>query len=184
MARRLAMKAPCSLWLVPEGSARPIRRVFTAVDFSGPSAHALTMATRVASRARASACVALHVREPGTFAADANVDAIARASDAQAFRRFLAPIDLHNVPVDVRTIESGAVAATIERVAREEGADLVVAGTRGRTPSSTILLGSESEQLLSELPSPLLVTRPRGERPGLLEALLDQAFTTVSPRAS
>jgi hypothetical protein len=60
------------------------------------------------------------------------------------------------------------------RVAAAEHAELVVMGTRGLSSSSAVLLGSESEQMLIETDRPVLVTKHRGERLGVLEALLDR----------
>jgi nucleotide-binding universal stress UspA family protein len=175
-ARRLAMKAPCSLLMAPEGTVRPVRRLMAAVDFSEPSAHAAAVATALARRGCVGHCLVLHVRTPTAAGEAAN--AIAQASDEQAFRRFLAPLDadLRDVPVSTRTIESGSITGAIGRMAIADAADLVVVGTRGQSTSGTILLGGEAEQLLAESASPILVTRPHGDRPGLLEALLDRAF--------
>ncbi len=180
MARRLAMKAPCSLWLVPEGTARPVRRLMVAVDFSEPSAHAAAVAAALARRGSVGHCLVLHVRPPA--AAGEAASAIARASDEQAFRRFLTPLEaeLHGVPMTTQTIESGSITGAIGRAAVSDAADVVVVATRGQTRSGTILLGGEAEQLLAESASPILVTRPRGDRPGLLEALLDRAFRPVT----
>ena len=179
-ARRLAMKAPCSLLLAPEGTARPVRRVMAAVDFSEPSAHAASVAAAVARRARVGHYLVLHVRTPA--AAGEAASEIARASDEQAFRRFLSPLEseLREVPVSTRTVESGSIIRAIGHTALADAADLVVVGTRGMTTSGTILLGGEAEQLLAESASPILVTRPHGDRPGLLEALLDRAFRPVT----
>jgi SulP family sulfate permease len=181
MARRLAMKAPCSLWLVPEGTARPVRRLMVAVDFSEPSAHAAAVAAALARRGNVGHCLVLHVRPPSAAAGDA-ASAIARASDEQAFRRFLSPLEaeLHGVAVSTQTIESGSIPGAIGRAAIGDATDVVVVATRGQTRSGTILLGGEAEQLLAESASPILVTRPRGDRPGLLEALLDRAFRPLT----
>jgi sulfate permease, SulP family len=188
MARRLAMKAPCSLWLVPEGTARPVRRLMVAVDFSEPSAHAAAVAAALARRGRVGHCLVLHVRTTPSAAGGAGdaaagaASAIAQASDEQAFRRFLTPLEseLHGVTVSSRTIESASITGAIGRAATGDGADVVVVATRGQTRSGTLLLGGEAEQLLAESASPILVTRPRGDRPGLLEALLDRAFRPLT----
>jgi hypothetical protein len=82
--------------------------------------------------------------------------------------------------VTTRTIDSGSITGAIGRAALADAADVVVVATRGQTPSGTILLGGEAEQLLTESASPILVTRPRDDRPGLLEALLDRAFRPVT----
>jgi sulfate permease, SulP family len=186
MARRLAMKAPCSLLLVPEGTARPVRRLMVAVDFSEPSAHAAVVAAALARRGHVGHCLVLHVRPPaaaGSAGGESGAaSVIARASDEQAFRRFLSPLEaeLHGVPVSTQTIESGSITGAIGRAAVADGADVVVVATRGQTRSGTILLGGEAEQLLAESASPILVTRPRDDRPGLLEALLDRAFRPLT----
>jgi nucleotide-binding universal stress UspA family protein len=126
-------------------------------------------------------CLVLHVRTTPSAAGDA-ASAIAHASDEQAFRRFLTPLEseLHGVQVTTRTIDSGSITGAIGRAALADAADVVVVATRGQTPSGTILLGGEAEQLLTESASPILVTRRRDDRPGLLEALLDRAFRPVT----
>jgi len=171
-SRRLATKAPCSVWMVPEGSAARITRVVAAVDFSLPSALALSVATLIASRAGAEACTALHVQAPTAI----GFDEFERADASRALERFLSPLDLHDVPVRRRIEESGSVAGVVNAMAREEGHDLVVVGTRGRSPSAAVLLGSESEHVLAESPVPVLVTKEPGERIGVLKALLDREF--------
>ena len=47
-ARRLAMKAPCSIWVVPEGAPAVLERILAPIDFSPRAADALQVATSVA----------------------------------------------------------------------------------------------------------------------------------------
>ncbi|MGH9628721.1 MAG: universal stress protein [Bryobacteraceae bacterium] len=162
LARRLAMKAPCSLWLVPEGSPAHITNVVVGVDFSTSSAEALRAAASLASRARMTGCSAVHVKHPE------------ERIDESAFERFLAALDLHGAAVQPRLENAGSVTHALLKVARAEGADLIVMGTRGRSSSTAVLLGTESEQMLRESGCPVLVTRHRGERLGLLQILLDR----------
>lgn len=173
LSRRLAIKAPCSIWMVPEGTAPRISGVLAAVDMSLPSAQALSLATLVASRAKAAAgCTVLHVQSPSML----GFDDVERDSAAQALERFLSPLDLHGVTVTPRIEEAGSVSGPVGAIVKELGLDLVVVGTRGRSPSAAILLGSESEHVLVESKVPVLITKEPGERIGLVRALLDRDF--------
>jgi nucleotide-binding universal stress UspA family protein len=166
LARRLAMKAPCSVWMVPEGSPAAVSRVLAPVDFSDASADSLTRAALIASRAGVERLITLHVTESD------------RAGAEEGFRRFLAPLDLFGVNVESRVEESGMVSRAVLRVAEAEQCDLIVMGSRGLGRSAAVLLGSESEQVLAESQRPVLVTRRRGERIGVLQVLLDRDFQT------
>ena len=172
LGRRLAMKAPCSLWMVPEGSPSKISRVLAAVDFSAPSAHALSFATLLAKRAGLVECTAVHVEEPTAV----SLDGIVEQDGLRAFDQFIAPLDIHDIEIRRRIEQSGSVSSAILRVAEQEEGDLLVIGTRGRSAATAVLLGSESEQTIIETKLPVLVTKHRGERIGLLKVLLDRDF--------
>jgi len=180
LARRLAMQAPCSLWMAPEGSEPQIGAVLAAIDFSEPSALALCAATFIAARGDHSECVALHVNSNDSRGREN--DGLAGACGADALARFIAPLDPHGILVQPEFEESPGVASGIDRAARRHNASLIVLGTRGQTESVAILLGSESEQVLMESRVPVLVVKQRGERLGLLRILLDRDF--AAPRVS
>jgi nucleotide-binding universal stress UspA family protein len=170
LSRRLATKAPCSVWMVPEGSQPRIAGVLAAVDLSLPSAHALSLATLIAHRSGLERCTALHVRPPSHL----GLDAVDREVATRAMRRFLSPLDLHEAAVDARVEEGGSVAGTVAAIVAEGRHDLVVVGTRGRSQSAATLLGSESEHVLVASTVPVLITKETGERIGVLRALLDR----------
>jgi hypothetical protein len=68
------------------------------------------------------------------------------------------------------------VAHAIGRVAQRISADLIMMGTRGRSRSAAILLGSVTEATILQTRLPLLAVKHYGARMGLLEALLDRDF--------
>lgn len=59
-----------------------------------------------------------------------------------------------------RTIELGGPARSIAEVGREEDADLIVVGSRGRGAVAEILLGSVATRLLHVARRPVLVVPP------------------------
>jgi nucleotide-binding universal stress UspA family protein len=176
LARRLAMKAPCSIWMVPEGAAPGVRRILVPIDFSDHAADALAVATSLARLLGLPECLALHVYFNEARATYEEYDQVLRGREDDAFRRFLAPINCQGVRV-VPAFEEGAnVPHVILRAAKKQQADLIVMATRGRSRSAAILLGSTTEDTIIDTPVPLLVVKHFGARLGVLQALLDRRF--------
>jgi nucleotide-binding universal stress UspA family protein len=172
-ARRLAMKAPCSIWLVPEGASASLERILAPIDFSPRAADALQVATGVAESAGLDELDALHVRfNPASVTFDEYAD-IEIANEQEAFALFVAPIDLHGVWVKPIFEEGSEVSTTVLRIAEERGSDLIVMGTRGRSAASAVLLGSETEQVIVASPVPVLAVKHFGSHRRFLEVLLD-----------
>jgi sulfate permease, SulP family len=176
LARRLAMKAPCSVWLVPEGSPASVGEMLVPVDYSERAADALAMGTAIGAAAGLERCWTLHVRFNGAAATFDEYADIELAGDEEAFAIFQARINLHGVDVCPVFEESSNVARTILRVAGDKKCDLIVMGTRGRSPAASVLLGSETEQVLIETRVPVLAVKHFGSRLRLLQVLLEDRF--------
>ena len=174
LARRLSMKAPCSVWIAP-GQARPsINRVLVPFDFSPISADTVSVATALAEAAGLDECLALHVEFNQAVVTFDEMDEIVAEDRDRAFGLFIAPINLHGVWVKPLFVDSPNVAQTIVRIAKEQCCDLIVMATRGRSPSAAVLLGSETEHCLMATPVPLLAVKHFGAHLSLLQALRDQ----------
>lgn len=172
LVRRLAMGAPCSVWMVPADARAEIARILVPVDFSARSADALEVGTSLAAATGAS-CAAVHVRFDPTLAApEAAIDAVL-GREHQAFNTFAARTDLHGVDVEHLLDEGRDVSRVILRVAAAHQADLLVMGTRGRTRAASLLIGSETEHTLQESGPPVLAVKHFGARLRFVEALLD-----------
>jgi nucleotide-binding universal stress UspA family protein len=102
--------------------------------------------------------------------------AVLEHKEEGAFEKFLAGVDLRGVAVETLLEESSSVPHAIHRAVDARGFDLVVMGTRGRSASAAVLLGSETDHMLQECPMPLLAVKHFGARLGVLEALLDKRF--------
>ncbi len=176
LARRLAMKAPCSVWMVPEGTPAAPQRILVPIDFSEPAADSMRVATSMARLCGHSECLALHVYFNEAVVTYEGYDQVLRGQEEQAFRQFIAPINCQGVQVTPLFEESANVAHAIGRAAERHGTDLIVMATRGRSQSSAILLGSVTEEMIIETRVPLLVVKHFGARMGVLQALLDRGF--------
>src|SRR5262249_14911459 len=153
-----------------------LERILVPIDFSDHSADTLRVATSLARLTGHGECLVLHVyfnEAPATFE---EYDQVLRGREDEAYRKFIAPIDCQGVWVTPRFEEGANVPHVINRVAAQRGCDLVVMATRGRSRSASILLGSVTEETITETRVPLLVVKHYGARLGLLQALLDRAF--------
>src|SRR5262245_4927011 len=175
LTRRLAMKAPSSVWIVPDGTPPAIRRILVPIDFSDPAADSVRVALAIARQAGAE-CLALHVYFNEAMVTYEEYDQVIRGRERQAFDQFIAPIDHAGVPITPLFEEGANVAHAIKRVAEQHAADLIVMATRGRSRSAAILLGSVTEEMILETPIPLLAVKHFGARLGVVGALLGRRF--------
>lgn len=167
------MKAPCSVWMAPDGSRPLVSRILAPVDFSKRSADSLEIASVLAEAAGLDECLALHVYFNDAAATFDEFDEVMAGEEEQAFGLFVAPVNLHGIFARPLFVESSSVARTILRTAAEERADLIVMGTRGRSASAAVLLGSETEQVMMATSVPILAVKNFGARRRLLQVLRD-----------
>ena len=174
LARRMAMEAPCAVWLAPEGSPAQLRRILIPIDFSRRSADAVTLAAELAESMGLDEAYALHVYFNEASVSYDEYDEIIADKHDVAFSVFVGPINLHGVHLRPFFVEGSIVAHTLLRIADEQGCDLIVMGTRGRSRSAAVLLGSETEHAIRETRIPILAVKHFGSRLRFLQALLDR----------
>ena len=173
LARRLAAGAPCSVWMAPAGSPPAIRRILIPIDFSRRSADTVAAACAIAEAAGLDECLAIHVEFNEALVTFDELDEILAEDHDRAFGLFVAPIDLRGVWVKPIFVDAPRVASAVVRAAAEHDCDLIVMGTRGRSPSASVLLGSETEECIMTTGVPLLAVKHFGARLSLLGALQD-----------
>jgi len=133
----------------------PFKTILHPTDFSEPSDAAFRVACGLASDHNARVVV-LHVIPPP----QSHGEVIARRQDEGYHKemwRMLERVRPEGTrpPVEHR-LEDGPPAETILRMARDEGADVIVLGTQGRTGLGRLLLGSVAEQVVRQAPCPVL----------------------------
>ena len=155
-AEKLMRKARKPVWMVKAGAAGGFSTILCPVDFSDSARRALTNAIHLARTFRAHLTVLTVIQrlaETSVTAADTTdlVQARFAEADLRRFDRFLADFDFHNVRWS-KDVRYGRPHEQILTLAREQGADLLVMGSTGRTRLSRILMGSVAAKVLREVP--------------------------------
>jgi len=142
-------------------------RILVATDGSDPAAVGVELARDLATLAHGEIRI-VAVLPPtsdlfgGAWPAEAMIDPepLERAACEQLEERLRQ--EVARTPSDVRPssiLRRGRPAAEIVAEAEAWGADLIIVGSRGHGPLSTILVGSVSEEVVDRSPIPVLVAR-------------------------
>jgi nucleotide-binding universal stress UspA family protein len=136
--------------------------IIWATDGSSGAAQALPYAKGLA-QADGARLVVVHVDEfvAGRAPGPVNVkeDEIQAAIGKQVESLKQAGLD---ATLQLADVMAGGAAHVIADIAKERGADLIVAGTRGLGPVSRLLIGSVTHRLVQIAPCPVLVIPPAG----------------------
>lgn len=137
------------------------RSVLVGADLSEMTAPALAWAGAVAA-ATGSGLEALHVVESPAGAPPAG----RRQRIHRAYREATDEDARPDAPLEVMTV-AGEPVSRLCSYAEEEGVDLVVTGTHGRSGPARLVLGSVAEGVVRRAPCPVLtVSAPPGSGPG------------------
>lgn len=176
LGRRLAMVTKASVWMVPENTARDIKRIIVPIDFSQPSADSLSQATALAKLHGLSEVTVVHVYfDFSTIRYEEHVAEV-KWHEQHAFEEFLAGIDTHGIAIKPEFVESSLPANAILRKAKELEGDLIVISTRGHSNAVMILLGSVTSQVMADSPIPIVAIKHFGDQLGLFDTLIANRF--------
>lgn len=142
--------------------------IVVAMDGSSASERALDAAVDFA-RDRPAELVLTYARNHGIIS---EIDRRLAELEGQLRQRGL------RVSTVVKESFLGEEAVMIAEVARDLGADLIVLGSRGRTPVTGLVLGSVSQRILHETPCPTLIVPEHVN--SHVPAATDQPATEVS----
>ena len=141
------------------------KKVLFPSDFSTKGRDALEYATRLARDSGATLLIA-HVEEPPVVYGDGAFYYGVPEPDRgamEAMLREIKPTD-PTVPFEHRLVE-GAPADAIVALAKEEGVDLIVMSSHGRTGLGRLLLGSVAEVVTRRAECPVLIVKPHAPAP-------------------
>lgn len=144
------------------------KHILLATDGSASSDHAAQIAADMA-RTHGAKLTALYVVDPYPYIGIGESNPLgfqtymSAAHDlaAQAHAKVAELCNLGGtpVPLQVRMAENVTASAGIVQLAKDEGADLIVIGSHGRTGLVRLMLGSVAAKVLAESTMPVLVVR-------------------------
>ncbi|MBX0324681.1 universal stress protein [Halomicroarcula sp. F13] len=164
VTERVLNAAPVPVLVVnPDGEAAyryPCQRVLVPTDGSQGAERALAEGVDVAAATGATLHV-LHVVETGALGPDARSVVKDSELDEQAHAIVDAAVETAEAELDSVTgsVVYGTPHRRIRKYVENEGIDLLVLGTQGRTNFSWYALGGVSSKLVRSSPVPLLTTR-------------------------
>jgi len=186
-AARLMMLAPCPVLVMPAGAELKPGPVLIPVDFSEHSRKALAHGEALAGRwGRESICMFVETEDaPWHVQRDEKVEHERKLAALREFapysnRHISEPLERSAEALGAmglsfaHSIEGADVAWTIARVAAREGCSITVMGTRGRTASAAVLLGSVAEHLALYGTRPVLAVKTGEHNLGVLDLLLGE----------
>lgn len=177
---RLARRAACSLFIVPEGLEPKIEKILVPSDFSDYSVIAMEEAFNIANKTGAKIIVQNVYNVPaGYHYTGRTFDEFARIMEKNAkkdYRKFIRKIETGGIkPKVVYSLDKNDdPVEDIYEMAESLQPVCIVIGAKGRTATTAIFLGSLAERLVQiNKKFPLMVVRPKGKNAGILDYLLE-----------
>lgn len=159
--------APCPVLTVRADAERApdqaVRRVLVPIDFSDASLSALHHAKEIALTYGAEVDL-LHIVDTPTYPSAYDIDPV-RFPTAEVLERTEDQLgDLAREEIGYEHVmvsaEVGRPASSILDYVEEQAVDLVVIATHGRTGLDRLVLGSVTERVLRQCPTPVFVVKP------------------------
>ena len=152
----------------PERKTTMFKHILLATDGSAASENAAQLAVDLA-RTHGARLTAVYVVDPYPFLSIGQTNplgfqsymAAAQQSASEAHAKVAALCSQGDTPVvlQARMVENVAAAPGIVQLAVDEGADLIVVGSHGRSGMARLMLGSVANKVVAESPVPVLVVR-------------------------
>lgn len=178
LPEKLIRKSPCSVLSVPQTTRAIITKILAPLDFSGHSDDTLEIAITFARAVHLEEVHVLHAYNVprGFHSIGKSREEFAQIMKENAekdFKKFMSGRDTRGIKVKPTFVLDEHPGNAITEFIREEAADFLVIGARGRTNSAAILLGSVAEHLIHHANIPLLAVKRKGEKLNFLDALFE-----------
>mgnify|MGYP006270512675 CR=1 FL=1 len=178
LAGHVIRKSPTSMLIVPEGYRNGLKKMFLPVDFSRHSQMTYQVATIIKERTRAAIEFEHAYKLPlGYYKTGKTREEFQQIMKNHAVADFKKFCLENNIGEDCKCKFHLAEEKSVEELlydrARRAETDLILIGSRGRTKTSALLIGSIVEKLVFEdTDIPIMVVKNKGESMTFFEALM------------
>ena len=174
---KLARKAPCSVFIVPEFAPPKITKIVVPIDFSNHAKEAVEEAILLAVACKLETITLLHLfKLPSGYSKTGKDEdefcAIMKGNALEEYKFFIKQIDLKGIEVIFHIGHDEHLAHGILEEIDEQGADLVIVGARGRDAGAGVLMGSITEDLIARCPVPILAVKDKSKGMTFFESIL------------
>ncbi|MDN3669282.1 universal stress protein [Echinicola jeungdonensis] len=176
-AKKIAQKSPCSVFFVPESIIKTqFQNFLVPIDFSHHSELTLKKIEGFTTEKEPSIrCLHVYHVPIGYHKTGKSYEEFSEIMHKNAiteYKSFIKKNKFKEYPCDFMLKGNDHNADLIYQDALKQKADLIIMGSRGRSGSAAILLGSVAEKVtFINHEIPLLILKQKGENMGFLEAL-------------
>ena len=140
-------------------------KILFPTDFSTTGQHALEMATDLA-KSRGAKLLIVHVEEPPMAYGGGELYYGIEEPDREQLKRMLSEV----VPTDPAVpcehrLMVGSPATAVVHLAEQEGVEMIVMPTHGRTGLLRVLMGSVAEEVVRKAKCPVLTVKAEAPKP-------------------
>ena len=181
---KLMRKNQVPLWTVKNDARFPVKKILCPVDFSSASERALNNAILLASSLQAELTVihvwsSLNIQAPRLQNEVIEENRLIKDRLDMKFKDFLRRFDFKGMRYNTLFLE-GVEHQEILGAIENDGFDLLIMGTTGRTGLSRIMMGSITEKVTRELPCSFITTKSLDIARTFIESNLNEIETFLN----
>lgn len=179
LSNRLARRAECSIFIVPEEAQMNLKLLHVPCDFSEHSKIAMEEAVKIARKYDGMKIICQNVYTvPGGYHYSGKTyeefAEIMKENAKKEYAHFMAGIDHEGIELKVvYSLDTNDNPVTdIIDFAHEHKPSAIIIGVKGRTATTALFIGSRAEQLIQyNSDIPMMVVRPKGRNSGIMDLL-------------
>lgn len=179
LSNRLARRAECSIFIVPEEAKLNLKLLHVPCDFSEHSKIAMEEAIKIARKYEGMKIICQNVYTvPGGYHYSGKTyeefAEIMQENAKKEYAHFMAGIDHEGIDLEVvYSLDTNDNPVTdIIDFANEHKPSAIIIGVKGRTATTALFIGSRAEQLVQyNSDIPMMVVRPKGRNAGIMDLI-------------